>query len=101
MGEYPCCGELALRFQPLFQSNNGCKVRDHKLKVRTKTDSDLYRTLMTHRDLVCVNYKRNQPNTLRTITEANSISLPSPKCLEVRLFELCILMLVRSVEVVA
>ena len=78
MGEFPCCGELALRFQPLFQvcliyqfplsfksiilyyvyvqSSNGCKVRDHKLRVRTATDSELYRTLMTHRDLICVRY---------------------------------------------
>ena len=70
MGEYPCCGELALRFQPLFQvwlydcflllskfpfkASNGCKVRDHKLRVRTPTESELYRTLMTHRDLICV-----------------------------------------------
>ena len=43
---------LVITFQ--FQSANGCKVRDHKLKVRTQTDSELYRTLMTHRDLICV-----------------------------------------------
>ena len=70
VGEFPCCGELALRFQPLFQvcfnifimfllilslqSSNGCKVRDHKLRVRTPNESELYRTLMTHRDLICV-----------------------------------------------
>ena len=37
-----------------FQSVKGCKVRDHKLRVRTQTESELYRTLMTHRDLICV-----------------------------------------------
>ena len=54
MGEYPCCGEVALRFQPLFQTGAGCKVRDHKLKVRSQRDSEMYRTLITHRDLICV-----------------------------------------------
>lgn len=54
MGEYPCCGEVALRFQPLFQTAAGCKVRDHKLKVRSQRDSEMYRTLITHRDLICV-----------------------------------------------
>ena len=54
MGEYPCCGEVALRFQPLLQTAAGCKVRDHKLKVRSQRDSEMYRTLITHRDLICV-----------------------------------------------
>ena len=83
-----------------LKSSNGCKVRDHKLRVRTPNESELYRTLMTHRDLICVrwadmkidliwiipfspSYKRNQPNSLKTISDVNSISLPSPKCLEV------------------
>ena len=103
MGEYPCCGEVALRFQPLFQSSLGCKVRDHKVKVRTEREEEMYRTAITHRDIICVrwrhdtsertrliilvtvsSYKRNQPNSLKTISDANSISLPSPKSTEVR-----------------
>ena len=82
MGEYPCCGETAIRFQPLFQvrislfvwlrcgllvgqlldlqfENNqnfivpkgtdGCRHRDHKVKVKNPKESEMYLTLMTHR----------------------------------------------------
>ena len=35
---------------------------------------------------LCSSYKRNQPHSLKTISEANSISLPSPKSSEVGLY---------------
>ena len=34
--------------------------------------------------IVCFSYKRNQPNSLKTLSDVNSVSLPSPKCMEVR-----------------
>ena len=67
LGEFPCCGETAVRFQPIAQVSNtlaavsekqtlnkiqageGCKYRDHKVKVRNPKDSEMYLTLMTHR----------------------------------------------------
>ena len=33
---------------------------------------------------LCFSYKRNQPNSLKTLSDVNSVSLPSPKCMEVR-----------------
>ena len=33
------------------QAGEGCKYRDHKVKVRNPKDSEMYLTLMTHRSL--------------------------------------------------
>ena len=68
LGEFPCCGEAAVRFQPIsqvpnntpsppesagatlsVQASEGCKYRDHKVKVRNPKDSEMYLTLMAHR----------------------------------------------------
>jgi len=78
MGEYPCCGEMALRFQPLFQGAEGCKYRDHKVKVKNPKDSEMYLTLMTHRDLICISPKRKQ-SSLKILTDSSSVSLPTTK----------------------
>ena len=82
------------------QATEGCKNRDHKVKVRNPKDSEMYLTLMTHRcanldtkpsnhhpphghpltprDLICLSPKR-AASVLRVPGEGSSVSLPSPR----------------------
>ena len=40
---------LFLKIMCFVKAGEGCKYRDHKVKVRNPKDSEMYLTLMTHR----------------------------------------------------
>ena len=42
-------------------------MRDHKVKVRNEREEEMYRTAITHRDIICVRYEDNT-NTLTVLT---------------------------------
>lgn len=57
IGTYSCCGQKALRFDPL-QLPKGCKVRDHVVKVDDADTgpakgTDVYHLMLARRDMVC------------------------------------------------
>ena len=83
-GSYPCCEMSVNRFQPLPPNNKGCQSRDHRVKIKTPDaeigekdyESDVYKLLMKHRDLICICPARK--SGIKMTPETNSICIPVP-----------------------
>ncbi|ESO96290.1 hypothetical protein LOTGIDRAFT_63818, partial [Lottia gigantea] len=68
IGNYPCCHQNTLRFDPT-QQNKGCRVKDHIVYINENTSSSspdvtlqqhqkVYDDLLAHREIICVPYQR-------------------------------------------
>lgn len=75
-GTFICCQTSVYRFQPLQMNQKGCQSRDHRVKIRNDHDSQIFRVLMAHRDLICLCPTRK--SGIKITSDANSITLPAP-----------------------
>ncbi|XP_072437097.1 SANT and BTB domain regulator of class switch recombination isoform X1 [Chiloscyllium punctatum] len=74
IGYYPCCKQKVLRFDPL-QTNTGCKVQDHVVKLPSQLQngkltsgsvSQVYYDVLQHKDVVCVPFSKTEESNANT-----------------------------------
>ncbi|XP_048392845.1 SANT and BTB domain regulator of class switch recombination isoform X4 [Stegostoma tigrinum] len=74
IGYYPCCKQKVLRFDPL-QTNTGCKVRDHVVKLPSQLQNgkitsvsvnQVYCDVLQHKDVVCVPFSKTEESNANT-----------------------------------
>ncbi|XP_043552006.1 uncharacterized protein KIAA1841 isoform X5 [Chiloscyllium plagiosum] len=74
IGYYPCCKQKVLRFDPL-QTNTGCKVQDHVVKLPSQLQngkltsgsvSQVYYDVLQHKDVVCVPFSKTEESNADT-----------------------------------
>jgi len=60
---------------PSFQTiHRGCQARDHKVKVRSDQETDIFRILMAHRDAVCLGAVRKTAGGLKVSSNTSNMA---------------------------